>query len=158
MILDINTKILKLTRDLGWLITTAESCTGGLISSSLTELPGSSEIFDRGFVTYSNNAKIALLGVSVKSLEKYGAVSEQVAAEMAVGAIKKSTANIAISVTGIAGPGGSANKKEGTVCFGMALKTGIIHTETVQFGAIGRSNVRVKTVHYALNLILNTLK
>ena len=77
---------------------------------------------------------------------------------MAVGAIKKSTANIAISVTGIAGPGGSANKKEGTVCFGMALKTGIIHTETVQFGAIGRSNVRVKTVHYALNLILNTLK
>lgn len=158
MILDINTKILKLTRDLGWLITTAESCTGGLISSSLTELPGSSEIFDRGFVTYSNNAKIALLGVSLKSLEKYGAVSEQVAAEMAVGAIKKSTANIAISVTGIAGPGGSANKKEGTVCFGMALKTGKIHTETVQFGAIGRSNVRVKTVHYALNLILNTLK
>ena len=109
MILDINTKILKLTRDRGWLITTAESCTGGLISSSLTELPGSSEIFDRGFVTYSNNAKIALLGVSLKSLEKYGAVSEQVAAEMAVGAIKKSTANIAISVTGIAGPGGSAN-------------------------------------------------
>ena len=158
MILDINTKILKLTRDRGWLITTAESCTGGLISSSLTELPGSSEIFDRGFVTYSNNAKIALLGVSLKPLEKYGAVSEQVAAEMAVGAIKKSTANIAISVTGIAGPGGSANKKEGTVCFGMALKTGIIHTETVQFGAIGRSNVRVKTVHYALNLILNTLK
>ena len=158
MILDINTEILKLTRDRGWLITTAESCTGGLISSSLTELPGSSEIFDRGFVTYSNNAKIALLGVSLKSLEKYGAVSEQVAAEMAVGAIKKSTANIAISVTGIAGPGGSANKKEGTVCFGMALKTGKIHTETVQFGAIGRSNVRVKTVHYALNLILNTLK
>ena len=158
MILDINTKILKLTRDRGWIIATAESCTGGLISSSLTELPGSSAIFDRGFITYSNNAKIALLGVSLKSLEKYGAVSEQVAAEMASGAIKKSTANIAISVTGIAGPGGSANKKEGTVCFGIALKTGKTHTETVQFGAIGRSNVRIKTVHYALNLILNTLK
>lgn len=158
MILDINTKILKLTRDRGWIIATAESCTGGLISSSLTELPGSSAIFDRGFITYSNNAKIALLGVSLKSLEKYGAVSEQVAAEMASGAIKKSEANIAISVTGIAGPGGSANKKEGTVCFGIALKAGKTYTETVQFGAIGRSNVRKKTVHHALNLILNTLK
>ena len=158
MILDINTKILKLTRDHGWLIATAESCTGGLISSSLTELPGSSAIFDCGFVTYSNNAKIALLDVSLKSLEKYGAVSEQVAAEMASGAIKKSEANIAISVTGIAGPGGSANKKEGTVCFGIALKTGKTHTETVQFGPVGRSNVRIKTVHHALNLILNTLK
>ncbi|NLD55209.1 MAG: CinA family protein [Burkholderiaceae bacterium] len=109
-------------RDAGGLIVTAESCTGGLIAQVLTETAGSSEWFDRGFVTYSNEAKVDLLGVSLATLRSEGAVSEAVAREMASGALKRSVARLALSVTGIAGPGGAVpGKPVGTVCFGWAL-------------------------------------
>ncbi len=106
----------------GGLIATAESCTGGLLARVLTETAGSSEWFDRGFVTYSNEAKVDLLGVRLATLQAQGAVSEAVAREMASGALRHSAASLALSVTGIAGPGGAVpGKPVGTVCFGWAL-------------------------------------
>ena len=109
----------------GWKIVAAESCTGGLLAAAITHRPGSSQIFERGFVTYSNEAKMECLGVSAETLEKYGAVSDQTAEEMALGALKHSKADLAISITGIAGPdGGSHNKPVGLVYFGYALKGG----------------------------------
>ena len=105
----------------GFMLALAESCTGGMVAQAVTSVAGSSAWFDRGFVTYSNAAKIDMLGVSAQTLEKFGAVSEQTAAEMAAGAIKHSQAHIAGSITGIAGPdGGTADKPVGTVCFGIA--------------------------------------
>ena len=105
----------------GFMLVLAESCTGGMVAQTVTSVAGSSAWFDRGFVTYSNAAKIDMLGVSAQTLEKFGAVSEQTAAEMAAGAIKHSQAHIAGSITGIAGPdGGTADKPVGTVCFGIA--------------------------------------
>jgi len=104
-----------------WHLATAESCTGGWVAQSLTAIAGSSAWFDRGFVTYSNAAKIDMLGVSERSLAEHGAVSEQVALEMACGALQRSQADCALSITGIAGPsGGTAQKPVGTVCFGWA--------------------------------------
>lgn len=144
---------LSAARARGWRIATAESCTGGLISAALTQIAGSSDVFDRGFVTYSNDAKIDMLGVHKITLTTQGAVSEAVAQEMASGAVKNALADIAVSVTGIAGPGGSEHKPEGRVCFGLALKSGTVHSETVEFGAIGRENVRRATVEHALNLL-----
>jgi nicotinamide-nucleotide amidase len=146
---------LAAARSKGWRIATAESCTGGLISGALTEIAGSSDVFDRGFTTYSNDAKMDMLGVSLDTLNTHGAVSEQVAGEMAQGAVNNSLADIAVSVTGIAGPGGSEHKPEGRVCFGLASKTAETLTETVEFGAIGRHAVRLKTVQHALTLLLN---
>ncbi len=135
------------------MIATAESCTGGLIAGALTGIAGSSDVVDRGFVTYSNAAKIDMLGVNPATLEAFGAVSEEVAQEMAMGALARSNAQLAVSVTGIAGPGGSEHKPEGMVCFGIA-KTGIApYTETVLFGALGRDNVRENTVLHALKLL-----
>ena len=139
------------------MIATAESCTGGLIAGALTEVPGSSDAFDRGFVTYSNAAKQQMLGVTADTLAEFGAVSEEVAAQMAAGALRNSEAGIAVSVTGIAGPGGSEHKPEGRVCFGIAQPYGT-RTETVEFGAIGRHNVREATVQHALQLLLDALK
>ena len=104
----------------GIMITSAESCTGGMVAAALTDLPGSSAMFDRGVVTYTNDAKIDLLDVSPATLDQFGAVSEQVAREMALGALAHSKAQIAVSITGIAGPGGSEHKPEGRVCFGLA--------------------------------------
>ena len=106
----------------GIVIATAESCTGGMISAAITDIAGSSRVLDRGFVTYSNAAKMDMLGVSADTLDTHGAVSEQVAAEMAAGALKHSNATLSVSVTGIAGPGGSDFKPEGRVCFGIATK------------------------------------
>ena len=106
----------------GIVIATAESCTGGMISAAITDIAGSSQVLDRGFVTYSNAAKMDMLGVSADTLDAYGAVSEQVAAEMAAGALKHSNATLSVSVTGIAGPGGSDFKPEGRVCFGIATQ------------------------------------
>ena len=137
-------------------IATAESCTGGLIAGTLTEIPGSSEMVDRGFVTYSNAAKQQMLGVRADTLDAHGAVSEEIAAEMASGALSHSEATLAVSVTGIAGPGGSEHKPEGRVCFGLADPFGV-QTETVEFGAIGRHQVRAATVDHALRLILARL-
>lgn len=149
--------VLDAARAAGTRLTAAESCTGGLIMAALTEVPGSSDVVDRGFVTYSNAAKIDMLGVKPETLETCGAVSEQVAAEMATGALARSQAGIAISVTGIAGPGGSEHKPEGRVCFGLATAFGTT-TETVEFGAIGRAEVRAATVTHALTLIARALQ
>lgn len=149
--------VLQAARDRGVMIATAESCTGGLIAGALTEVPGSSDAFDRGFVTYSNGAKQQMLGVTSDTLAEFGAVSEEVAAQMAAGALRNSDAGIAVSVTGIAGPGGSEHKPEGRVCFGIAQAYGT-RTETVEFGAIGRHRVRAATVEHALQLLLDALR
>ena len=138
------------------MIATAESCTGGLIAAALTEIAGSSDVFDRGFVTYSNAAKRDMLGVRSETLDTHGAVSEETAAEMAAGALARSAAQLAVAVTGIAGPGGSDHKPEGRVCFGIATPRGM-RTETVDFGPLGRARVRVATVDHALALLLAEL-
>jgi nicotinamide-nucleotide amidase len=145
--------VLHAARMRGIRIATAESCTGGLIAAALTDIAGSSEVMDRGFVTYSNAAKIAMLGVSHETLAAHGAVSEQVAAQMAKGALDASDAQLAVSVTGIAGPGGSEFKPEGRVCFGIADARGV-RTETVEFGPLGRAEVRQASVDHALGLLL----
>ncbi len=150
-------EILGLARAGGVRIATAESCTGGMISAALTDVAGSSDVFDRGFVTYSNDAKQAMLGVSADTLARVGAVSEEVAREMAEGALARSKATMAVSVTGIAGPGGSEFKPEGRVCFGLAQARSVTLVETVEFGAIGRAKVRRATVNHALTLMREAL-
>ena len=145
-------EVLALARARGVMIATAESCTGGLIVGRLTDVAGSSDAVDRGFVTYSNAAKIEMLGIRPETLDRFGAVSENIAAEMAQGALRRSQAGIAVAVTGIAGPGGSEHKPEGRVCFGIADAAGV-RTETVEFGAIGRAQVRAATVAHALTLL-----
>ena len=148
--------LLDLARSKGAKIATAESCTGGMIGAALTDVAGSSDVFDRGFITYSNAAKVEMLGVLPGTLAAHGAVSEEVAAEMAAGALARSAATVAVSVTGIAGPGGSEFKPEGRVCFGLATAGGT-RTETVEFGAIGRGEVRRATVAQALSLLAAAL-
>ena len=138
------------------MVATAESCTAGMISAAITDVAGSSAIFDRGFVTYTNAAKVEMLGVSQDTLDQFGAVSEEVAAEMAKGALARSDAQIAVSVTGIAGPGSSEFKPEGRVCFGIAQGANC-ETSTVEFGAIGRGEVRKATVTHALTLLVQNL-
>ncbi|QFT59850.1 Nicotinamide-nucleotide amidohydrolase PncC [Sulfitobacter sp. THAF37] len=138
------------------MIACAESCTGGLVAAALTELPGSSVMFDRGFVTYSNAAKTALLGVKPGTLRMHGAVSEEVAREMAAGALAGSDAGLAVSITGIAGPGGSGEKPEGRVCFGLASGHEV-RSVTQEFGALGRSRVRAAARDHALTLLLEGL-
>ena len=138
-------------------IASAESCTGGMLSSTITEIPGSSAIFDCGFVTYSNIAKMKLLSVNETSLNHYGAVSEVVAGEMALGALNNSKANLAISITGIAGPGGSIAKPEGMVCFSIAMKNEIKLTETKNWGPLGRDKVRQTATLHGLQLLKKTL-
>ncbi|KIC27324.1 MULTISPECIES: CinA family protein [unclassified Leisingera] len=137
----------------GITIATAESCTGGMIAAALTDIPGSSAVVDRGFVTYSNAAKMQMLGVKAETLDAVGAVSEEVAAEMAAGAVRNAGVTLAVSVTGIAGPGGSEFKPEGRVCFGLARAGQTATTEIVEFGAIGRANVRAATRDHALELL-----
>lgn len=140
----------------GLTLATAESCTGGLIAATVTDIPGSSRVLDRGYVTYSNAAKVQMLGVRPQTLADHGAVSEEVAAEMAMGAREASRADLAVSVTGIAGPGGSEFKPEGRVCFGLADASGV-RTETVDFGPQGRRAVREATVEHALRMVLGTI-
>lgn len=134
------------------MIATAESCTAGMVSAAITDIAGSSTIFERGFVTYTNTAKTEMLNVSPVTLSTYGAVSEQVAAEMALGALAQSHAQLAVSITGIAGPGGSDHKPEGRVCFGIATLAGH-QTETVEFGPLGRTRVRDAATEHALDLL-----
>lgn len=133
-------------------VATAESCTGGMVAAALTDIAGSSAVFERGFVTYTNTAKTEMLGVREATLAEVGAVSEEVAREMALGALVNSDAQIAVSITGIAGPGGSDFKPEGRVCFGIA-KGADCTTETVEFGAVGRANVRLAARNHALALV-----
>ncbi|WP_127112189.1 CinA family protein [Shimia sediminis] len=137
----------------GLRVATAESCTGGMVMAALTDIAGSSSVVDRGFVTYTNTAKTELLGVREATLAAVGAVSEEVAREMALGALVNSDADISVSVTGIAGPGGSEYKPEGRVCFGLATQSGC-ETETLEFGALGRAEVRAAARNHALSLIL----
>lgn len=149
--------VLDAARTKGLKVATAESCTGGMIASALTDIAGSSDVFERGFVTYSNAAKVDLLGVRSETLDRHGAVSEETAAEMAAGAMARSEANLAVSVTGIAGPGGSVSKPEGRVCFGLASRHGVV-TETQEFGALGRKGVRHASVAHALTLLYQAIE
>ena len=139
-------------RQTGKTVTTAESCTGGMVAAAITDIAGSSNVFEEGVVTYSNDVKIRLLGVNPDTLDAFGAVSEQVAREMAAGARAASGADIAISVSGIAGPGASEYKPEGRVCFAVTDGEGFF-SETKEFGAIGRANVRREARDHALRLI-----
>lgn len=150
-------EVLQLARAKRIMIATAESCTGGLIAGRLTDVAGSSDVVDRGFVTYSNAAKIQMLGILPQTLTLFGAVSEEIAAEMAAGALARSDSQLTVAVTGIAGPGGSEHKPEGRVCFGIADRFGV-RTETVDFGAIGRAQVRAETVEHALALLKAALR
>ena len=144
--------LLDLCRRKGLRLASAESCTGGLLGAWLTEVAGSSDVYECGFITYSNNAKINMLGVSPASLTDHGAVSEVVAREMAIGAQARSGVDIAVSITGIAGPGASDHKPEGRVCFGLANGADC-HSETVEFGALGRDLVRQAAANHALTLL-----
>lgn len=146
-------EVLDMARAKGLRIATAESCTGGMVFAALTDIAGSSAVMERGFVTYTNDAKVEMLGVSQTTLDAVGAVSEEVAREMAEGAVKHSHADIAVSITGIAGPGGSEYKPEGRVCFGITNGTEAV-AETVDFGALGRGNVREAAKNHALTLLL----
>ncbi|MEC3860980.1 CinA family protein [Mesobacterium sp. TK19101] len=137
-------------------VTCAESCTGGMVAAAITDVAGSSAIFERGFVTYANLAKQEMLGVSGATLDAHGAVSEQVAREMAAGARSAARADVAVAISGIAGPGGSEFKPEGRVCFALA-QNGDVSSETVEFGAIGRANVRARARDHALRLIRDAL-
>lgn len=139
----------------GWRVATAESCTGGLIAGAITDVAGSSAWFDRGFVTYTNEAKSEMLGVNDLTLEAHGAVSEATAGEMASGALARSAADLAVSVTGIAGPtGGSPDKPVGMVCFGWARRGGSVDTATRHFAG-DRERVRRQTVDEALQGLLD---
>ena len=139
-------------------IATAESCTGGLIAACLTEIPGSSDVFERGFVTYSNAAKMAMIGVSGATLATFGAVSRETALEMAAGALAQSRAGIALSVTGIAGPGGgSPEKPVGLVWFGLAMSGRDTVAEHRLFEDRGRAFIRSESVRTALQMALAAL-
>ncbi|MFN3293009.1 MAG: CinA family protein [Gemmobacter sp.] len=140
----------------GITLATAESCTGGMVAAAITDVPGSSVPFLAGYVTYSNAAKRVTLGVPAALLDQFGAVSEPVAAAMATGARAASGALVAVSTTGIAGPGGSEFKPEGRVCFGLATPAGV-ETETIDFGALGRDRVRAAARDHALALLLRAV-
>ena len=156
---DLAQQVLAAARVKGLKIATAESCTGGLIVGALTEIAGSSDVVDRGFVTYSNASKQQMLDVSERSLTKFGAVSEAAAKEMAYGAIANSQADITVSVTGIAGPGGGTKEKPvGTVWFGLAQQGTAPMAECVVFKEMSRASVRAKTVSHALEMLLNALR
>ncbi|MDP1601977.1 MAG: CinA family protein [Legionella sp.] len=139
-------------------IATAESCTGGLIASFLTELPGSSVWFERGFVTYSNLAKEEMLGINKEIIETNGAVSEAVAESMALGALQFSVADLTVAVTGIAGPdGGSMSKPVGTVCFAYALRGKGVRSERQHFANASRQQVRNLTCRHAFQGLISLL-
>ncbi len=148
--------LLSHLRARGWTIATAESCTGGLIAASLTAIAGSSDVVDRGFVTYSNAAKTTMLGVDAGLITAVGAVSEEVARAMAEGALARSDADVAVSVTGVAGPGGGSTAKPvGLVWFGLATKSGV-RSERIVFPG-DRTAVREATVAHALAMVATAL-
>lgn len=146
--------LLDLCRRKGLTVATAESCTGGLVAAALTEIAGSSDVVDRGFVTYSNAAKQAMLGVPADTLAQFGAVSRETAVAMAQGALAHAPADLAVSITGIAGPGGgSAEKPVGLVHFGGAARGGqVLHRER-RFGDLGRAEIRRRSVLEALSIL-----
>jgi nicotinamide-nucleotide amidase len=147
-------RVVAAFRARGLTIATAESCTGGLVAAALTEIAGSSDVIDRGFVTYSNAAKEAMLGVPAAMLTHHGAVSGETAAAMAAGALKNSQADVAVAITGIAGPsGGSKQKPVGLVYFAAASRDGRHIARTRRYGKIGRRRVRERSVAEALELL-----
>jgi len=147
-------EVLDAARAGGDLIATAESCTGGLVSAALTSVPGSSDVFDRGFVTYTNTAKSEMLGVPAWLIEKHGAVSEEVARAMAGGALAHSNATIAVSITGIAGPGGGTEDKPvGLVHFAAERRDLPAQHQRMEFGDIGRDEIRRRSVEWALLML-----
>lgn len=154
--MSIAAQVLVKAKECNIMIATAESCTGGMVMAALTDIAGSSAVAERGFVTYTNAAKMQMLGVQADTLEAVGAVSEAVAGEMAKGALIHSEAQLSVSITGIAGPGGSDHKPEGRVCFGVHYGTSTA-TQTVEFGALGRENVRRAACNHALTLLLERL-
>jgi nicotinamide-nucleotide amidase len=142
----------------GLRVATAESCTGGLVAASLTEIAGASDVFERGFVTYSNEAKRGTLGVAWPLIERHGAVSAEVARAMALGALDRSLADIAIAVTGVAGPGGgSAEKPVGLVHFACARRRGGVDQVERRFGPLPRAEIRAASVAQALDLLLKAV-
>jgi nicotinamide-nucleotide amidase len=146
--------LLDLCRAKKLVIAAAESCTGGLLAATLTEIPGSSQVFDRGFVTYSNDAKIAMLGVPVDLLETFGAVSREAAQAMASGALAQAGVDLAVAITGIAGPGGAMpGKPVGLVHLAAASRGGGRRHQARQFGDIGRAIVRQESVRAALAML-----
>jgi nicotinamide-nucleotide amidase len=150
--------LLEACRTCGETLATAESCTGGLLAATLTAIPGSSDVFERGFVTYSNAAKSEMLGVPFWLIERHGAVSEDVARAMAGGALTHSHATLGVSVTGIAGPdGGSADKPVGLVYFAAGRRDEAMRHEHVLFGDLGRAEIRRRSVEGALALVLSLL-
>jgi nicotinamide-nucleotide amidase len=153
-------RVLDANRLAGTCIATAESCTGGLVMAALTEIAGASDVVDRGFVTYSNEAKMESIGVSQDILETFGAVSIAVAWAMAQGALKHSNADIAVAITGVAGPGGGTTKKPvGTVVFARAARGGdpdVVVADVRQFGDLGRSEIRRQAALVALELLMPT--
>lgn len=151
--------LLAVMRERSWKLATAESCTGGLIAALFTEIAGSSDVYERGFVTYSNSAKVGLLNVDYETVHRYGAVSSEVAVAMAEGARRASAADVAVAVTGIAGPGGgSETKPVGLVYIGVVAPGKPAAAYEFRFGDIGRSSVRMKTVAAALELVAGALE
>jgi nicotinamide-nucleotide amidase len=146
--------LLDLCRRKRLTLATAESCTGGLVAGALTDIAGSSDVFDRGFVTYSNAAKQQILGVPAETLREHGAVSQPTAEAMARGALARSGADIAVAITGVAGPGGGTPEKPvGLVHFAAASRGGALTHREMRYGDIGRGEVRAKSVLEALRML-----
>ena len=152
-------EVIELLRTKGWKLATAESCTGGIVAAAMTDVAGSSDVFDRGFVTYSNLSKAEMLGVVPALIATHGAVSSQVARAMAEGALLYSKAQISVAITGVAGPGGGSTEKPvGLVHFSVSTNgLPTAHTE-MKFGDVGRSQVRSKARDSALQMVLDQLK
>jgi len=151
-------ELLAACRARGETVATAESCTGGLVAATLTAIPGASDVFERGFVTYSNSAKSEMLGVPYWLIERHGAVSDDVARAMAGGALTHSHASLAVSVTGIAGPaGGTEEKPIGLVYFAAGRREEPVRSECVLFGDLGRAEIRRRSVERALAILLSLL-
>ena len=159
VIFELAKEVVELCTEKNVMIATAESCTAGLVAACITEVPGASQVLERGFITYSDQSKTEMLGVMPITLKQYGAVSKDAALEMAHGAMSRSEAGISISITGIAGPdGGSTGKPVGLVHFGgRHYKGAMIHREE-NFGNIGRHNVRMAAVETALEMIIELAK
>ncbi|MBZ9794254.1 CinA family protein [Mesorhizobium sp. ES1-4] len=155
---DLAAALLEACRERGIMLATAESCTGGMIIAALTDIAGSSAVVDRGFITYSNEAKMDMLGVRATTLDAHGAVSRETAIEMAEGALARSRAGLTLAVTGIAGPGGgSVEKPVGLVWFGVGLEGKAVMAEHKLFADQGRDFIRRETVRHALELGLHAL-
>lgn len=151
-------EVLRTCRGAGLKLATAESCTGGLIAGCLTEIAGSSDVVERGFVTYSNTAKAEMLGVPAGMIAEHGAVSEPIARAMVEGALAHSPADIAVAVTGVAGPGASEAKPAGRVHLAVARRGQPVEHLRRDYGAIGRNAVRQATIRDALTLVLQVIR